>query len=507
MEFLRSLPGKSFGPGTGGVALGAAALACALLFLAPRQRRPLGLAILLLLGCWLISAAGRLAGETVAARGPLMGIAAYGVGAVVIFLVMTLTFHVVLPMLRVNQTGILQDVVSFVAHVIWVFLSLRGSGVDLTSLVATSAVLTAVIGFSLQDTLGNVLGGLAIQLDRSIHVGDWVTLDDLNGQVVEIRWRYTAIQTRSWETVIVPNSLLLKNRFRVVGRRVGEPAYWRREVIFQVDFRFPPTEVIEAVEGALRAAEIPLVAPTPPPHCLCFRFRESYAEYSVRYWLIDFAADEGTDSAVRQRIFTALRRAGIPLSIPAQSVFVTQETTKRRVRKQQQQVESRVAVLHKMELFHSLTDDELHQVARRMVAAPFVPGDIITRQGASDLWLYVVAQGRAEVTVRAESGQSTCLAELGPGDFFGEMALLTGEPRRATVTALTPLECFRLDKEAFQDILQSRPALAHEISQVLARRRTELEAATENLDAEARAIRVGHAQTQILDRIRSFFSL
>ena len=507
MEFLRSLSGRSFGPDTGGIALGAAGVACMLLFLAPGRRRPLGLAVLLLLGCWLISAAGRLAGETNEGRGPLMGIAAYGVGAVVIFLAMTATFHVVLPMLRVNQTGILQDVISSVAHVIWVFLSLRASGVDLTSLVATSAVLTVVIGFSLQDTLGNVLGGLAIQLDRSIRVGDWVLLDDLSGQVVEIRWRYTAIQTRSWETAIVPNSLLLKNRFRVVGRRAGEPAYWRREVIFHVDFRFSPTEVIEAVAGALAAAEIPLVSPSPPPNCLCFRFRESYAEYSVRYWLTDLGADERTDSNVRERIFTALRRAGIPLSIPAQSVFVTQETPKRRARKEQQQVESRVAVLHRMELFHSLTDDELHQVASRSVPVPFVPGDLITRQGASDLCLYVIVQGRAEVTVRAPSGHSTWLAELGPGDFFGEMALLTGEPRRATVTALTPLECFRLDKEAFQDILQSRPGLAHEISQVLARRRTELEAATENLDAEARAIRVGHAQTQILDRIRSFFSL
>src|SRR5262249_60884678 len=134
--------------------------------------------------------------------------------------------------------------------------------VDVTGIIATSAVMTAVIGFSLQDTLGNILGGVAIQLDHSIQVGDWIKVDDLSGRVVEIRWRYTAIETRAWETVIIAHGVLAKNKFLVLGRRRGEPApvRWRRTVPFNVDFRYPPAQVIQAVEEALRAAEIPEVA-------------------------------------------------------------------------------------------------------------------------------------------------------------------------------------------------------------------------------------------------------
>src|SRR5690606_10443581 len=112
---------------------------------------------------------------------------------------------------------------------------------------ATSAVLTAVIGLSLQDTLGNLLGGLALQLDSSIQVGDWVKLGDVSGRVSEIRWRYTAIETRNWETVVVPNSIVMRSQVTVLGRRRGSPLQWRRWVHFQVDFRTPPNDVIHII--------------------------------------------------------------------------------------------------------------------------------------------------------------------------------------------------------------------------------------------------------------------
>ena len=111
-------------------------------------------------------------------------------------------------------------------------------------------MLTAVIGLSLQDTLGNILSGLALQTDDTIHVGDWVKVGEVTGRVVDIRWRYTAVETRNWETAIIPNSFLVKNQVLVLGRRTGQPTQLRRWVWFNVDFRFPPTEVIRAVDDA-----------------------------------------------------------------------------------------------------------------------------------------------------------------------------------------------------------------------------------------------------------------
>ena len=113
------------------------------------------------------------------------------------------------------------------AYVGYGLAQLRGAGVDLGSLVTTSAILTAVIAFSMQDTLGNVLGGLAIQLDNSVQVGDWIQLDAMSGRVIDIRWRSTLIETRNWETVVVPNSQLMKASVAIVGRREGQPQIGR----------------------------------------------------------------------------------------------------------------------------------------------------------------------------------------------------------------------------------------------------------------------------------------
>src|SRR5262249_55575533 len=131
---------------------------------------------------------------------------------------------------------------------------------NLSGIIATSAVLTAVIGLAFQDTLGNIVGGLALELDDSVSVGDWIKVGDVVGKVTEVRWRYTAIETRNWETVILPNSLLVKGQVTILGQRQGQPHYWRRWVYFNVDFRFRPSDVIASVHGALRGITIENVA-------------------------------------------------------------------------------------------------------------------------------------------------------------------------------------------------------------------------------------------------------
>lgn len=132
----------------------------------------------------------------------------------------------------------------------------------------------------------------------------------------------------------------------------------------------------------------------------------------------------------------------------------------------------------------------------------------MTRQGAEAHWLYLITQGEAEVRVSVDgSGASERVATLSAGDFFGEMGLMTGEPRSATVVALTDVDCYRLDKETFQQTLQSRPEIAKDISSILARRRVELEAAREGLSEESMRQRMRHHQNDLLKRIQNFFTL
>src|SRR6185295_15493999 len=138
---------------------------------------------------------------------------------------------------------------------------------------------------------------------------------------------------RDWDTLIVPNSQLVGQTIKVLGRRVGQPVQHRMWLYFNVDFRFAPSEVIRIVDDALAGAPIEGVAAEPKAHAICFDFardgRDSFCYYAVRYWLTDLARDDPTSSRVRERIHAALRRAEVPLAIPATAVFLSKDDPER----------------------------------------------------------------------------------------------------------------------------------------------------------------------------------
>lgn len=86
-------------------------------------------------------------------------------------------FRVLLPLMRLSPPRILEDVLVAVAYFAWWLARLKAGGLELSGLITTSAVVTAVIGFSMQDTLGNVLAGMALQFDESIEIDQWVRID------------------------------------------------------------------------------------------------------------------------------------------------------------------------------------------------------------------------------------------------------------------------------------------------------------------------------------------
>ncbi|WP_373047819.1 cyclic nucleotide-binding domain-containing protein [Vulgatibacter sp.] len=419
----------------------------------------------------------------------------------------TLLFSVVLPRLHLALPKILQDVLMAAAGIAALFAVASRVGYDVSGLLTTSAIVTAVIGLALQDTLGNLVAGLAVQSDHSIRIGDWIQVGQLAGRVTEIRWRYTAIETRNWETVFVPNGSLVKNQVTVVGRRDGRPVRWRRWVHFNVDFRTGPGDVIRVVESALRSGPIDHVAADPAPNCILLELGESYARYAVRYWLTDPAQDDAIDSVVRVRVTFALKRAGIPLSMPAHAVFLTEESNERKVEKSEADRERRRDALARVDLFRDLTDDDRRRLAADLSYVPFAAGETITRQGAEAHWLYLLVAGEVSVRIRAESGHESEVSRLAAGSFFGEMSLLTGARRSATVVALDDAECYRLDKAAFEQVVRDRPQLAESLAEHLARRRMEISAIRENLDRTIEPQKLAAAKLDLLERIRDFFGL
>ncbi|HUO44018.1 MAG TPA: mechanosensitive ion channel family protein [Burkholderiales bacterium] len=414
-------------------------------------------------------------------------------------------FRVVLRAVRLKPPRILEDIVVMLGYTAWGLVRLRYAGLDLSQIVTTSALITAVVAFSMQDTLGNILGGIALHLDASLKVGDWVRIDDVDGRVVDIRWRSTSIETRNWDTVVIPNSALVRNRFLVHGQRIGRPLQWRRWVWFNVDYSAASSHVIDVVENALRAAQIPHVAADPSPQCLLMDFEHGNGRYAVRYWLTDLARDDSTDSEVRVHVLAALQRAGMRIAVPEYSIHTVKQDEKHLQVVRSRDIARRLEALKQVDLFSELDEEELHTVSERLVFTPFARGDVMTRQGAIAHWLYILISGEADVVVERPNGDREPVAVLGPGKCFGEMGLLTGEPRHATVIARSNAECYRLDKASLEDVLHSRPALAEHFSRLLAARQADLDQHLARADAAARRPQRSHSE--MLASIRRFFGL
>ncbi len=432
-----------------------------------------------------------------------------GTGIAVIRLWGLLVFRLLLPTFKLTLPRITEDIFVIVAYVAWFMVRLRIAGLDLGSILATSAVITAVIAFAMQDTLGNILGGLALQLDNSVEVGDWIKVDDISGKVVDIRWRSTLVETRNWETVVFPNSQLMKNKFLVLGRRTDQPVQWRRWIWFNVSLEVHPSRVISVVEEALLNTEITHVARTPQPNCVLMDMdNKGYARYALRYWLTDLAVDDPTDGVVRWHIMTALQRAGLKLAMEEHGILITKENEKHEEAVRLREVGLRIKILRRVELFSSLTDVELQALAERLKYSPFASGNLITSQGDErSHWLYVIIRGEAEVFLNTPGGGKRMISILGKGSFFGEMALLTGAPRRASVRAKTDVECYRLDKDAFEEILRARPSIADEVSHILAERTAQLDSALQDMGAVAVQHDLARSHNEILATIKRFFSL
>lgn len=414
-------------------------------------------------------------------------------------------FRLALPLVRREPPRIIEDLAIVAVYVVYAFAQLRNAGVDLSSIVTTSAILTAVVAFAMQDTLGNVIGGLAIHIDNSVQVGDWVLVDGLKGRVRDIGWRSTTLETTSWETVVVPNSTMMKGRVAILGKREGGPVQWRRTLSFMVDPGVPPARIIATVNEEMRDVPIGNVARSPAPSTVLAGFQYGNLAYELRYFLTEIAEDDMTDSMVLVHLFASLQRAGIRIAEEQRTVHSISRDEAHADAVRRRELNRRLEMLRGVDLFSVLSEDEIGEVAERLQYAPFARGDIITKQGNIAHWLYIVAFGEVEVRYEPPSGAPQTLATLRAGQIFGEMALLTGDARSATVVAKSDVECYRLDRAGFQGLLLSRPEIAEGMSRVISSRKPELEKVREALATQPAAAPVESAD--LLKRIQRFFGI
>jgi small-conductance mechanosensitive channel/CRP-like cAMP-binding protein len=402
---------------------------------------------------------------------------------------------------------ILADVLFVLVLVAYAIYRLHVAGVNPTSLGVSAAAIGTAIAFSLKDALANLWGGIAVQLDNTARVGDWVRIENVIGQIIDIRWRYLSVATNSGETVIVPNSSLVQNRVTVLARRGDQRIPWRREIEFHVSYAVAPSRVISIVQSALARAEIAHVAVNPPMIVTLKEFGDSGIGYAVLYWLIDLRNDVQTDSQLRIHLHAALARNDIEIPFPHRVLLRGAPPTATGAT--EKALAQRVATLGRIELFAPLTDDERRALATELAGCMFVKNDLISRKGETADAMYVLADG--SVAIYGDPDPTTNvrprLATLTAPAYFGEMGLLTGQARTANVVAETDVLCYRLDKAGFDAILRARPELADGLSAVVGKRQAENDATLQAADADARARMAVSRASELVRRIRHFFEL
>ena len=425
------------------------------------------------------------------------GAFAIGVALLLLFtrIVNYLFFDVVFRLRRHTEApSLLREMVAILVFSIGFAMLMRSLlAVHLTAVLATSALITAVIGLALQDTLGNLFAGMALHLEKSLQVGDMVRVGDYVGFVEKLSWRALRVRTLLDTIVLLPNSAAARDRLEVFPRSTPAPIGYSIKI--GLDYGTPPAKAIAALKAT--AATVIGVARVPPPRVYIINFSDYSIIYELRVWLDDYSMFLPVESAIRERLWYTFRREGITIPYPIAMRYQYVRNW------EDAPAVAAPPILDRVELFTPLTAAEREALRARLVHVVFAPGEPVVEQGARADSLYVVDSGELAVLVGDREGPAVEVGTLSEGDAFGEMALLTGAPRTATVKAKSEASLYRIDKDALAPILKQNPKLAVEISKLVAGRQEVNEAM---LASATRADETAGGAS-VLSRIARYFGL
>jgi small-conductance mechanosensitive channel len=336
-------------------------------------------------------------------------------------------------------------------------------GADLAGLVTALGVSSIVIGLALQDTLGSVMSGIALLFERPFSVGDWLRVDNLVGQVIDINWRAVRLQTLEREMVIIPHKLIGGQ----IIRNYSQPQRLHAERI-KIGFSYsdPPNLAKYVLHSTALETQGILVRPAPQIFTL------SYDDFAINYEVKFFIENYGDLEEIRDRFMTrvwyAAQRNSLTIPFPTRTLFhfhgptTAAQGSSKKIAESLQSIPSFVPL--------EKTDDLQHHSATNSLQH-FGAGEKVIRQGHDSNYLYIIISGRAVMTVIDELGQEHEVLSLQTGEFFGEMTLFASEVSTVSIKASQDLEVMTLSATVVNQMIERQPSFAREISQILETRR------------------------------------
>jgi len=394
------------------------------------------------------------------------------------------------PLSRLTRGLLRLAIMIGVAFLLIRFLLDHHIGVLLTS----TAIVTGVIGFAMQGVLGNLLAGMSLHACRSVAVGDWIEVDGITGQVTLVNWRETRLRTTGGHIVIVPNGKLADTTIR----NFSAPTRLRRhDVPVSASYGDVPGDVIAALLEA--ADSVPEVERHPAPDAYVTGFKDFCIDYVLRFYSKQYERRTPLEGDVMRMIWYKFNRRGIEIPFPMSGRlldnFMQAVHAQRFEKPLASEIEHNVddmlrsdfgrKLLADSEGLCLLSRDELKTVARNVKRTRFTRGETLMRQGEEGESFYALVQGTVKGSITNSDAAHPVEFDLHPGALFGEMSLLTGLPRSATMTAATNCELLEFDRAAFTQLLALREEIPRVLSDLAAARAAQNAASLEKLKASA----------------------
>lgn len=384
--------------------------------------------------------------------------------------------------------GLLRQLVSLVLYIgLIAYAAKELLGTDVRGVLLGGTVIAAVLGLAMQDTLGNLFSGIALHVEKTYEVGDVVRLNEVIGTVEWVSWRATRIRTTNNSILTVPNSVLARESIEVFSRQELNA----RLVSVTAGFEHAPARIISLLERACHnlehvATEIPAIARVA-------EIGERGLVYEVKYWTRAYHLRETIDAEVRRAIWYAFHRDGIRMPFPVRAIARFKQTAGEGL-----SLQKILERLENVDVFAPLSAEEKRVLSEATRVETFGRGETILSAGEGGASMFIIDDGLVSIR-RSDAEGGGELAQLGAGEMFGEIALLTGEPRQASVVALTDVVAFEIAKRSLQPILKQNPALVESISKVIVERRSST-AAVHAENGEA-------AQKSLFGRIADWFAV
>ncbi|MEP2775691.1 MAG: mechanosensitive ion channel family protein [Luteolibacter sp.] len=388
-----------------------------------------------------------------------------------------------------------------VALVAVAFILKWGYNVELTGLVATSGVAAVIVGFAAQDLLANVIAGFSIHMTGAYKVGDWLLLeeDGRRAEVAEINWRSTRAIDNDQISYEIPNSEMVKKRIVNLNHPRVEHGVRLR---IGLDYDTPPALAKEVLIKCTKDAQG--VLESPAPVVFTREFGDSSITYEVRFWMRYARLYNATCDEIRTALWYELGRRDMRIPFPIRSLEVRTHnvpasfTTAR---------DNAAKILNAGGMLNCLSDDEAADLVSKGSFKVFGPREALVTRGEQGDSMFLILEGSVEVVGKTEDGPRVVLATLSAGSSFGEMSLVTGETRNATVRAVSDVMVLEIRKDDLSPLISERPELAESIGEVLESRKKSREEGLSRAEKDALPKGVSNASSHqsIVNRIRHFF--